>query len=180
MCSGHEIACHTYAHEVPTKVDYRKLTESVKLSVATFKDMFNIELKGFRSPESKWNAALIEILKANNFCWNAEDEDARLPYNLISGGKPNIIRLPVTFDDFSYVSGNVTPKEMLFRLKGLVAEGIKKGDFVVIGFHPWIQGMKEERIKAFEEFISYLASNAEIALMTLGEVCQWWNKRLAK
>ena len=176
--NGHEIALHTYEHEVASNTNYKDLDSSINLCLRIFKTKFNIELnRGFRSPESKWSADLIEILEKNNFLWNAEGEEASIPYNLVLGRRLRLMRIPVTCDDFSYISEDTSATDMLKKLKEIVERGVKEKNFIAIGFHPWIEGMKKERLRTFEEFLSYLSSKTDVAIMTFSQVYNWWIDR---
>lgn len=174
---GHEIAVHTYGHEVPANTSYKNLNDTVDLSLKIFKTEFNISPKGFRSPESKWNSNLIKILEKHNFLWDAEDENASLPYNLVLDRRLKLVRIPIICDDFPYIKENISPDDMLIRLKKIINKGVEERDFIAIGFHPWIEGMEDERLRIFKEFLSYLSSKDDTAIMTFGQVCSWWIDR---
>ncbi|MFH1479450.1 MAG: polysaccharide deacetylase family protein [Candidatus Omnitrophota bacterium] len=174
---GHEISSHMYNSEVPSKTKREVIENSIKLSLKKFKDMFNIDIKGIRSPESKWSRDLIEILQDNGLLWDAEDEASSFPYNMVLERRLDIVRMPVSCDDFPYISQRSSPEAMLQKFISTVEKGIKEKNFVSIGFHPWIQGMEEKRLKAFEKFLDYLSSNDNIVLMTFGEVYNWLKTR---
>lgn len=173
----HEIACHTYEHIVPKRTEHKTLNASIRKSMDVFAKDFAGKFKGFRSPESKWNADLVKILEECSFQWNAEDEAATLPYYLVLNEKLSLIRMPITCDDYPYFGQNRSGEYMLDRFKQAIEKGINTNSFVAIGFHPWIVGMNQENLSAFEQFISYISSRNDLAFMTFGEVADWWKQR---
>ena len=177
---GHEIASHTYEHVVPRSAGYKTLNDSIKKSIEVSKSAFGENLRGFRSPKSQWNANLVSILEDYKFHWNAEDEAASLPYYMVLNKRLSLIRIPITCDDFPYISESYSGDYMLAKFKKAIEEGIRTNSFVAIGFHPWIEGMREENLHAFERFLSLIASNNDLSVMTFGEIAGWWRQRNSK
>ena len=175
--AGHEIASHTDDHVVPSKVSYKSLNLSIRKSLKRFKEKFGEDIKGFRSPESKWNADLVSILEHCKFHWNAEDEEASMPYFLVLGRKLSLMRIPIACDDYPYISEHRSADYMLDRFKKTIEEGIRTNSFVAIGFHPWVEGMREQNLDAFEALLAYISSNNDLAVMTFGETFRWWENR---
>jgi len=177
IADGHEIAAHTYEHAVPRLIDRRTLERSIAACVRLFQERFGKDIKGFRSPQAGWSADLVALLARYGFAWEAEDEAATVPYRLVLDRQLPLLRIPVSGDDYGYISSRLSPREMLARFKLLVVQGIDSSGFVSIGFHPWIESMDPERLAVLEEFFAYLTALPEVAIMTFGEVCDWWNRR---
>ncbi|MFH1063138.1 MAG: polysaccharide deacetylase family protein [Candidatus Omnitrophota bacterium] len=177
--AGHEIACHTYEHIPPSRSGHKALKNSIRMSLAAHQVRFGENLWGFRSPESKWNAGLLSILDDYKFHWNAEDEAACLPYFLVLNKKLSLIRVPIACDDYPYISEQRSADYMLDRFKQTIEQAIRTNSYAAIGFHPWIEGMREENLNAFEQLLSYIRLNNDLEVMTFGEIFEWWSKRNA-
>ena len=162
---GHDIASHANLHETPKKVSGNILEKSVIDSKKAFADL-GIGIVGFRSPESGWDKRLLALLQKNGYRWNAESDHSNSPYFI----KKDLLRIPISYDDWGYRKEDMGPEQFLKELKEKVESGKRNRGYVAIGFHPWVQAMKKERLKVFEDFISWLTDDKEIKIMTFSEI----------
>lgn len=166
---GHEIASHSYSHKDLRKLSNKKLREEVIKSIKVFKDL-GIKINGFRSPMSRWDNRLITVLSKKNFLWNAEQAGVhRFPWYI----KDELLRIPIHRDDWAYQKQKVRPEEMLRIFKNDISFAKSKNLYLAIGFHPWVEGLSDRRLKAFEKFIRELAQDTKISIKTFGEVAKF-------
>lgn len=171
---GHELANHTYNHDIPTLVTKKSLEESISKCEQVIKELTGVKIEGFRSPESKWNQDLLRILGEKGYVWNAEADRSDQPYYITE----RLIRLPITMDDWEYESKGLSEKAMYNKLKSTLQRGIRKGKYMAFGFHPWIYALKRERLKVFEEFMSFLANLDKISVVTFGRAANLFGEGL--
>ena len=165
LSKGHEIASHSYNHSIMTNLSKNEIIEDIERTKKLFKS-FGIELKGFRSPQSKWNFNQMAVLLDQGIHWSAEADYARFPYIIKRKRGMHVVRMPVIMDDWAYQSINITPKIMLQRLQECVGQICKEKRYGAIGFHPWVQGQNDNRLFVFEEFISELSERNDVKILT--------------
>lgn len=156
---GHDIASHMYLHETPKNVSYETLKKSVIESKKSFAKL-GINITGLRSPESGWDNRLLKIMVDNGFKWNAESDNSLYPYFI----KKGLLRIPIIYDDWDYIAKNIPPKQFLNELKEKVEFGKKNRCYIALGFHPWIEGMKKERLKVFEDFLRTIKRDDDLII----------------
>ena len=146
--SGHEVAFHSYHHQNDWNPKYYH--DEIKLC----RELTSLPMD-YRSPRSQWDRSTIEALQKYKFIWTAEDDKNSEPYFI----KNNLIRLPVSQDDWSLYNGKVTFKN--WREEFL--SGIKKKNYYAIGTHDYILSQSEDHIDNWEKLIEIsLESNLYI------------------
>lgn len=165
---GHDIASHSYGHRVMSKLNRSEVYEDIQYSKEIFKK-WNLNLEGFRSPQSRWNFSLMRALSENGFKWSAEDESLKDPYVVYKMGRQKMVRFPIIMDDWDYIRKNITPDQMYSQLIDKVKFIIDNHSYGAIGFHPWVQGEKEGRLKVFEDFIKFVSDNDQIRILTFSQ-----------
>ena len=174
---NHEIACHSYNHSIMTKMTYDEIILDLQCCQEASQKILNISLKGFRSPQSRWDFKLLKALSQKKFIWNAENDSAPFPYIIKSNNLRTLWRLPVRIGDYNiYKYPEITPKKALLKLKNIVYNILQKKIYGAIGFHPWVQGQDKERLIIFEEFIAELSDRKDIKLVTFGELVDLLNR----
>lgn len=169
LADGHEIASHSYGHSIMTTLSKNEVIWDIEKTKKLFKSI-GIQLKGFRSPQSKWNFKQMAILLAQGIHWSAEADYATFPYVIKRQKYRCLIRMPVVMDDWAYQSMNISPKIMLQKLQNCVDEICKEKKYAAIGFHPWIQGKEAARLAVFEEFIAELSERKDLTLLPFDSV----------
>lgn len=166
---GHEIASHSYSHKDLWKLSHEEIREEVTKSVEVFKDL-GIQISGFRSPWNRWNSRLIRILSEEKFLWNAEGLwDSGNPWYL----EGELLRIPTDQDDWAYEGQRARPREMLEKFINDIRFAKTKNLYLAIGFHPWIEGISDDRLKTFRKLIEKLAQDKDIIIKTFGEIAKF-------
>jgi peptidoglycan/xylan/chitin deacetylase (PgdA/CDA1 family) len=165
----HEIASHSYAHKVMTELKKEQILSDLKLTKDIFQS-YDLKLRGFRSPQSKWNSTLLHALLENGIKWNAEDENTCLPYVILQKNGSKLLRLPIKLDDWLYKSKEISPDEMYKLLITVVDKIANEKKYGSIGFHPWIQGEDERRLNVFENFLKYATQKQNIRILTFSKM----------
>ena len=166
---GHEIASHSYGHSIMTTFSKKEVISDIERT----KEIFNsigIELKGFRSPQSRWNFMQMDILLDQGINWSAEVDKARFPYILKQKNARFLARMPVTMDDWGYQSKNLEPEVMFEMLVDAVNKIAYEKGYGSIGFHPWVQGLDDQRLDVFERFMKQISQRKDIRITTFGEM----------
>ncbi|QTA90026.1 polysaccharide deacetylase family protein [Desulfonema magnum] len=164
LSDGHEIASHSYNHSIMTMLSKKEIISDIIHTKENFKSI-GIELKGFRSPQSKWNFKQMSVLLNQGLYWSAEGDNANFPYIIKKKQNRYLVRMPVIIDDWSYQSMNITPDAMLQKLQKCVDEICKEKKYGAIGFHPWVQGKDNSRLIVFEEFIAGLSERKDVKIL---------------
>ncbi len=166
---GHDISSHSYNHEVITTLSRDQIDKDIKQSKLKF-DQFNIPFNGFRSPQNRWNFKLMRIMLKNGLRWSAEIDKADFPYTIFKNGNNSLVRFPVKMDDWEYISKKITPTEMYKKLINIANRIEQNNCYGAIGFHPWVQGERRERIDVFSEFIKYISSIDNLNVMSFQQI----------
>ena len=166
----HEIACHSLAHEILSRLAPDDLRRNMESAIQIFRKN-GFRLYGLRSPQSRWSFRQLPIMLNLNFRWSAENDDADFPYPILRNKYSQLIRMPIKMDDWDYEGKETSPNEMFNQLVSC-AENIAEGRiYGAIGFHPWVQGKNGERLRVFEEFMGYVVKNPGLRTMTFKQAC---------
>lgn len=172
---GHEIASHTYSHDVMTDLSKNQMIEDLRLT----REIFNsagLKLSGFRAPQSKWSFALLQALLEQGIVWNAESDAANYPYIILQKNGRFLLRMPVIIDDWLYKSKRIEPEKMLDALINIADTIASERTYGSIGFHPWIHGEDSRRLDVFNRFLKYLTHKEGIEVLTFGQMHQLCSK----
>lgn len=152
---GHDIASHSYDHKVMTQLSRKDIDKDIQQSKTAFQE-YGLQLHGFRAPQSRWSFALMQSMLDSGLQWSAENDQADFPYIISKKGKNTIMRLPIKMDDWEYISKKISPEQMFEHLIKKVQEIESKQCYGAIGFHPWVQGENNNRLKIYDSFLSIL------------------------
>ena len=167
---GHEIASHSFDHQVLTKLDEEHKERNVEQAKATFQEI-GVQVIGHRSPQSLWDSSLMNILLRHGYLWSAENGREPHPYVCASDGKRSLWRFPVRCDDWRYMTDGYSPNQMLQYWKNVVIDGCRHRKFTAIGVHPWVQA-NPGRLLAFESLLSWLVSRDDVKVLPFGKVLE--------
>lgn len=168
LADGHEIANHTYSHEVMTGLSKREIVKDIEKAKYAF-EKIGVDLTGFRSPKGQWSLKLMDILLEEGYIWSAEVDKAAYPYVLRKKNNRVLVRMPIVMDDWAYESKNVDPEQMFNSLMSAVKKMADEKRYGAIGFHPWVQAIGEGRLETFERFVNEITSS-KIKVVTFGEM----------
>ena len=165
VSDGHEIASHSYDHSIMTTLSKDAIISDIQRTRGVFKSI-GMELRGFRSPQSRWNFKQMGILLDQGINWSAEADKIKFPYVLKQRTGRFLVRMPVIMDDWGYQSRKVEPEVMLEMLVDTVNKIAHKKVYGAIGFHPWVQGLDDRRLDVFERFMEKISQREDIKITT--------------
>lgn len=171
LADGHELASHSYEHRVMADLSGYEVREDILKTKKIF-DSIGVRLAGFRSPQCKWTFRQMRVLLQEGLIWSAEPDEAQFPYLLLQNNHNQLFRMPTIMDDWEYMSQNMDPAQMLSNLIGKVEMLAKKRLYGGIGFHPWIQGETDQRLKVFEKFMEFVSGREDLQVLTFGQMCE--------
>ena len=179
-----EVTSHTYSHIVPLRTNRSVLMNDISQAKEFFQNEFNINMRGFHSPQDAWSKPLLEILANLDFDYDIAVEGNKLKHNasyisslkykIFNIGK-GIIRIPSFSDDWRLISEKLLPEKMLQHWKMAIGQ-FYFGKTIAVGFHPWVIGQDDARIDAFETFIKTVASSKDVTTYTGCEIAKWYSK----
>lgn len=162
---GHDIASHSYRHSIMTELNLIEMEEDFKASKRVFEE-YGLSLNGFRSPQSRWNFRQMRVMLKNNFSWSAENDGADFPYIIYKQDKNVLVRFPIKLDDWNYISENMSASEMYEKICGHAIKTQKNRCYAAIGFHPWVNGLSENRLDVFDKFLAQITSLKNLEIRT--------------
>ena len=169
VSGGHEIASHSYDHSIMTTLSKSKIISDIERTKKVL-DAIKIKLKGFRSPQNKWNFKQMDVLLDQGINWSAEADKITFPYILKQRSGKFLVRMPVTMDDWVYQSKKIEPEVMFEMLLSTVNKIACEKGYGSIGFHPWVQGLDERRLDVFERFMNEISQRQDIKIIPFGEM----------
>lgn len=176
VSSGHDIGGHSYRHDTMTEMNRRELDNDIKKAKKKFQQ-YGIELNGIRSPQSRWNFKQIKVMHNNSLVWSAENDKANFPYTLYSKSGRDIVRLPISMDDWDYISKGISPNRMYINLMEVVRRISNEKSYGSIGFHPWVQGEVSERLDVVEEIMATIRNMPDLRVITFWDAYQIYKKQ---
>jgi peptidoglycan/xylan/chitin deacetylase (PgdA/CDA1 family) len=162
---GHGIASHSYSHNIMPKLNEDQINKDIELSKLVFLK-HGLKMSGLRSPQSRWCFPMLPIMLNHGLMWSAENDRADYPYVIYRNKYRKLLRMPIKMDDWDYEENKITPNQMHKKLIHCVDLLAEKKIYGAIGFHPWVQGKNDERIKVFRDFIEYVAKNKKIIILS--------------
>lgn len=164
----HEVASHSFFHKPPFKMKRKELKKDLQLFHLAAKG--KCILKGYHSPNGQWSFLLIRYLHRFSYNYDliySKEPNDRLP-QVIGRRKKQQIRLKTIGDDWPLYSktepNNNRNEYFINKIKGL-----KKGDIIAIGFHPWVLFDDKKILESFIAFLEYVSSNNVYSTRTAGE-----------
>ena len=168
---GHELASHSHDHEIMSDLSFEEVRSDILATKQVFESI-GVRLNGLRSPQSRWSFKQMRAMLETGLSWSAENDKSRNPYVIMQANGNKLIRMPITTDDWAYISKNTAPSEMLDGLLRVVDKLVNERSYGAIGFHPWIQGADEERLEAFKKFLEIVSQKDDLKIVTFGEMCE--------
>lgn len=165
---GHDMASHSFKHDDISTLNREEIDNDIKLTQQAF-EAFGLDLCGMRSPQNRWSFKQLERMLGNGLAWSAEGDPAEYPYVIYKKSGKRLVRFPVTFDDYLYISKNFTADEMYDKLIEVVTNIKDLKKFGAIGFHPWINGADKSRLQTMENFFKYISRIQGLTIVTFSE-----------
>lgn len=180
IAAGHEVAAHGYLHEsfdVPLDEEERLLRTAHDILT----DLTGTPPVGWRSPGGQKSSRTLAVLRDLGYLYDSSDKDFDLPYPAIVEGQPSreMIELPnntSSLDDAPlYVSGAVTPGEMLALWKAEFDTLYAEGGAFVLTCHPragFGSGIPS-RARVIERLIGYIRAFPGVRFTRLDDLARW-------
>ncbi len=178
IAAGHEIGCHGYVHENPTKLSYEQEANVMKMSLASLDKIGAPKPVTYRSPYWDFSPNTLEIIEKNGFLYDSSlmgnDLHPYLPRPVKTHsdranefGEPSkIIELPVSWflDDFpqtEYLTGGQEgqrPANDIFDRWASIFDYARtlEGACYILTMHPQASG-RAHMIQMVERLINYMA-----------------------
>ncbi|MBW1962716.1 MAG: polysaccharide deacetylase family protein [Deltaproteobacteria bacterium] len=159
---SHEIAYHSYSH--PADWHPGIYAEQVALCAAISKSP-----RGYRSPRSKWDETTLKALWKHGFDWTAEGDPVHnKPYYIYQ----NLIRLPITTDDYSLYTNYVTLDNWVKTFEKCLDTRF----YVAIGMHDCYASLDLDKWLEGWENILRLCRAKNAVLLTFSEAASRFRK----
>ncbi|MFW5803652.1 MAG: polysaccharide deacetylase family protein [bacterium] len=153
---GHEIGSHTYNHVAPYNISRNKLKQDFSLFEQASK--YFCKVKGFHSPNGKWNLSLLQLLAKNNYSYDVIGEKFLRKGVIAIKGKNSILRLPTIGDDWSLYSKNKSQAEVYCHFADLY-KSIGTGEVGGIGAHPWVLFSNPNIFEGYKQFLEFISQS---------------------
>lgn len=165
---GHDIASHTYKHQIIRRLNRTEILADIKSMAAVFRK-FGLTLKGMRCPQGRWNFTQLKIMCENGLCWSAERDGSQFPYTVYKYNKKRIIRFPIIMSDYNSFYQDYNPERMYSMLVSMAQHIQKNKIYGAIGFHPWLLGEDDSRIQVMNNFLKYIKNLNNLKIVTFSE-----------
>ena len=178
VSEGHEIGLHGYIHEDVTEISSDESQEILDRSLQILTELSGRKPVGYRSPSWNMSRYLPGQLSKLGVRYDSSLMGYEHPYKV-----EGLLELPVFWylDDaphFLYLGDGTdlhAPKDSQAVFAGWrrAVNGAKYyGGYFSVTVHPWIVG-RIERCREFAEFLSWLASDAELWIRTGRELAEY-------
>ncbi len=162
----HEIASHTYHHISPYKKSNKILKKDFELFSIHSANFTNI--KGFHSPQGKWNFKMFKYLIQNNYKYDLtsiNNNNNGTPL-VINYNKCRMLRFATLGDDWQFFNSNKSENEIFQFFTNLI-EPISCGQVLGVGFHPWILFSNKNIYNGFLKFINSISNQKDFRIKSL-------------
>ena len=165
----HDIASHSFKHEDISMLSRGKIDNDIKLTKKIFKET-GLVLRGMRSPQNRWCFKQMALMVENGLLWSAEGDHAEYPYIIYRRDGRRLVRFPITCGDYNfYISRKFTAGQMYDLLVKTITHIQDEKIYGAIGFHPWVNGEDESRLRTMEKFFEYITKVSELEILTFND-----------
>ncbi len=153
---GHEIACHSFYHELLGNTEREILRSEIRRAKDMIEDTIGLPVKGFRAPSwsiGHGNLWVLELLQELGFQWDSSLQPFRTPLSGISGipdvpfrvavgcGTPGLLELPPTVHRIGGLpipyAGGLYMRLMPLRFLMVMLEKDLEHHSPMLYCHPW-------------------------------------------
>jgi peptidoglycan/xylan/chitin deacetylase (PgdA/CDA1 family) len=185
----HEVGYQGYYHESVLELPIEEERELMKRGIAQLEESFDGTPRGNRSPPFALGPNTADLLEEFGFVYDSSlfghDEPYR-PRVPVSGGPlRDFVELPVSwelddapyflFSFFPYMSGLVTPSQVLEIWKAEFDGSYRVGGCFLLVVHPFCIG-RHPRIAMLDELLGYIKSFPNVWFGTHLEVAEEWRR----
>lgn len=196
IAGGHKLALHSYTHEAPMSVPLEKFREKTEHAKKRMKELFGVEVEGFRAPCFSMDKDRLNILKELGFTYDS----SHLDYS------PARHTVKLDLQDFQQIGKDIfrngdffefgLSKEKIFGqmfpisgggyvrlcnwgfMKGLIYRHIRNHDYYVFYLHPF--ELTKQKVPFIKELKSYDKYYISQGIRTYGQRIEQIIKMLKK
>lgn len=171
IANGHDLALHSYSHIAPMTVSVEQFRENTRRAKDQFRELFGIEVAGFRAPCFSMDRERLEVLQELGFRYDSSNLGYQPARHTVKLDLENFrkLRRGVFRQNGFYEFG--LPTEKIFAspypiagggyvrlsnwgfIKTLLRHYIRKNDYYVFYLHPF--ELTKQKIPIFKELKSY-------------------------
>jgi len=178
--AGHEIAHHSYFHEVTIGMDAKTEAEMLDLGLQALWDTAGVRPAGYRAPMWEMNYHTPGLLAERGFQYDSSLMDSDYPYVLDVGGGQVLAEVPVSWglDDWEQYaflpgligSGVIESPAKALEMWTLELEALYRlGAVFTLCCHPFLSG-RPSRAEALSQLIERMKALPGLWITTVGEV----------
>ena len=155
LAAGHDLALHSYNHVPPRAEQLERFREKTRQAKACMKELFGVEVTGYRAPCFSMDNDRLEVLRELGFRYDSSylnfypsHHTRKLDMEGFSQVRPNIFRQEGFYEfglsngrflgmPFPVSGGGYTRLTPWFFIGSLLRRYIRKHDFYVFYIHPF-------------------------------------------
>lgn len=177
--NGHALALHSYTHVAPMTEPLERFREGTRRAKARMKELFGIDVKGFRAPCFSIDKARLKVLKELGFSYDSSHLDYRPARHTVELDLQNFQRINEdVFRDGDFYEFGLSKEKVFGKpfpisgggyvrlsnwgfIKTLISNYIRKHDYYVFYLHPFELTRQKvpflKGLKSYDKF--YLRKN---------------------
>lgn len=175
---GHEVGLHGFGHADWARSIQRLPDDEVEhifhQGYRDFIHVFELQPKGFASPEFKVTEKVLELLDRYDFLYGS-DVRGQFPFRpQIRGQSFRTLQVPVTLPNLEELRWKgLSDVEAYEHLCSKIEKNMKSGGLGVLLMHPSYEGLWKHRL--FSALLKFLGRRREeLWVTTLKEAADWW------
>ena len=185
IANGHTLALHNFTHVAPMSIPLDQFREKTRQAKQKMKDLFGVDIKGFRAPCFSLDKARLDVLRELGFCYDSSHLDfsaarhtvdldlsdfQQLRKGIFRGGnfsefglsKEKVFTAPFPISGGGYV--RLSPWGFV---KSLIRHYILQNDYYVFYLHPF--ELTKQPIPFIKELASYDKYYLKQGISTYGQ-----------
>ena len=153
--AGHDLALHSYTHVPPMSEPVERFREKIALAKERMKELFGVDVKGFRAPCFSMDNARLDVLRELGFCYDSSNlnylparHTVALDLHDYRQLRPSIYRRDDFYEfglstgkimgmPFPVSGGGYTRLTPWFFIGPVIRRYIRKNDYYVFYLHPF-------------------------------------------
>lgn len=169
--NGHMLALHSYEHVAPVQVPLEKFREETRRAKQRMKELFGIEVKGFRAPCFSMDKARLKVLKELGFNYDSSHLDYLPARHTVKLDLQNFQQVGRdVFRDGDFYEFGLSKEKVFGRpfpisgggyvrlshwgfVKTLIRHHIRENDYYVFYLHPF--ELTKQKVPFLKELKSY-------------------------
>lgn len=155
IAAGHDLAMHSHTHVPPMAESVEHFREQTRRAKARMRELFGVEIKGFRAPCFSMDNARLEVLQELGFCYDSSYLNYQLARHAVGLDlqdyrqmRPSIFQRDGFYEfglstgkvlgmPFPVSGGGYTRLTPWFFIGPMIRHYIRKSDYYVFYLHPF-------------------------------------------